>query len=164
IVPRYLSYLLVPLLVVLATGSAAVFERLSSRPAIVRTVTSFVVIGVLGARFVVLAPDVVRLPREAYKDVAAMIEREGPVAVLAYVRNTEGLAHYLQRPVRHLQQANEVAAAVCGSSEAVAFVMQPFALRPVNVPCLRRTGVRHHRFEQYARGDEMNVWFVPPGT
>jgi hypothetical protein len=39
--------------------------------------------------------------------------------------------------------------------------MQPFALQPVAVPCLTRTGVRHYRFEQYARGDEMNVWFIP---
>ena len=42
IVPRYLSYLLVPFLVVLATGITAIFERFPSRPAIVRTVASIV--------------------------------------------------------------------------------------------------------------------------
>ena len=132
--------------------------------AIVRTLASLVVIGVLAVRFVVLAPDVVRLPREAYKDVAATIEREGQVAVLAYVRNPEGLEHYLQRPVRHVRQTDDIVAAVCGSSVPVAYVMQPFALRSVDVRCLRRTGVHHRRFEQYARGDEMNVWFVPPAS
>ena len=162
IVPRYLSYLLVPLLVVLATGMAAIFERLSSRPAIVRTVASIVVLGLLAARFVVLAPEVTRHPREAYKDAAAVIERAGPVPVLAYVRNPDGLEYYLERPVRHLRQVDEVVASVCGSPEAVAYVMQPFALASVDVPCLTRAGVRHHRFEQYARGDEMDVWLVPP--
>jgi hypothetical protein len=164
IVPRYLSYLLVPLLVVLATGIAAIFERFPSRPAIVRTVASIVVLGLLAARFVVLAPDVARQPREAYKDTAAVIEREDPVTVFAYVRNPEGLEHYLGRPVRRLQQAAEVAATVCGSPESVAYVMQPFALAAVKVPCLSRPGVRRFRFEQYARGDEMSVWLVPPGT
>jgi hypothetical protein len=164
IIPRYLSYLLVPLLVVLATGIAAIFERFPARPAIVRTVASIVVLGLLAARFVVLAPDVVRQPREAYKDTAAVIEREDPVTVFAYVRNPEGLEHYLGRPVRHLQQAAEVAATVCGSPESVAYVMQPFALAAVKVPCLSRPGVRRFRFEQYARGDEMSVWLVPPGT
>jgi hypothetical protein len=164
IVPRYLSYLLVPLLVVLATGMAAIFERLASRrPAIVRTVASIVVLGLLAARFVVLAPEVVRQPREAYKDAAAVIERAGPVTVLAYVRNREGLEYYLERTVRHLGQVDEVVASVCGSPELVAYVMQPFALASVDVPCLARTGVRHFRFGQYARGDEMDVWLVPPG-
>jgi hypothetical protein len=162
IVPRYLSYLLVPFLVVLATGMAAIFERLASRPAIVRTVASIVVLGLLAARFVDLAPEVTREPREAYKDAAAVIKRAGPETVLAYVRNPDGLEYYLERPVRHLRQVDEVVASVCGSSEAVAYVMQPFALASVDLPCLTRAGVRHFRFEQYARGDEMNVWLVPP--
>lgn len=166
VVPRYLSYLLVPLFVLLSTGMAAIFVRIPGRPAVVRTVASFVVLGLLAARFVVTAPDVIRLPREAYKNAAAIIESEGPAAapVFAYVRNPEGLEHYLERPVHHLRQPDKVAATICGRREAVVYVMQPFALRPVAVPCLARTGVRHYRFEQYARGNEMNVWFVPAGS
>ena len=163
IVPRYLSYLLVPLFVLLATGMAAIFSRISTRPAIARTVASIVVLGLLAAGFVATAPDVFRLPREAYKDAAAIIERESPtVPVLAYVRNPEGLEYYLARSVRHLRQPDEVAAAVCASETTLAYVMQPFAIDPVDVPCLTRDGVRHFRFQQYARGDEMNVWLIPP--
>jgi hypothetical protein len=163
IVPRYLSYLLVPLFVLLATGMASIFERLASRPAVVRTVASIVVLGLLAVRFVVLAPEVVREPREAYKDAAAVIQREGPVTVLAYVRNPEGLEYYLKRPVRHLRAADDIVASVCRSPEVVAYVMQPFTLATVEVPCLNRAGVQHYRFEQYARGGEMNVWLVPRG-
>ncbi len=164
VVPRYLSYLLVPLFLLLATGMAAIFAHIPTRPAIVRTVASIVVLGLLGVRFVVTAPDVIRLPREAYKSVAAIVERESPASapVLAYVRNPEGLAYYLERPVRHLRQPDQVAATVCGGRDTVVYVMQPFALQPVDVPCLVRTGARHYRFEQYARGDEINVWLVPP--
>jgi hypothetical protein len=162
VVPRYLSYLLVPLLVLVATGMAAILERSNTRPALLRTVASLVVIGLLAVRFVITAPDVVRLPREAYKDVAAIIDREGPLTVFAYVRNREGLEYYLDRPVQQLQQADAVAASVCERHETVAYVMQPYALRPAAVPCLGRIGVRHYRFAQYARGDEMNLWLVPP--
>ncbi len=165
IVPRYLSYLLVPLFVLLATGMAEVFGRIRTRPAIVRTLASIVLLGLLAANFVVIAPDVTRLPREAYKDAAAIIERESPEApVFAYVRNPEGLDYYLGRPRPPPPQPGEVAAAVCGGREAIAYVMQPFALEPVDVPCLGRDQVRDYRFEQYARGDEMNVWLVPPGS
>ena len=53
-------------------------------------------------------------------------------------------------------------ASVCNRDVAVYYVFQPFALDTVDIPCLDRPGVEHHRFRQYARGDEMNVWFVPP--
>jgi hypothetical protein len=51
---------------------------------------------------------------------------------------------------------------VCGRRTTVAYVMQPFLLKPVAIPCLSRPGVRHYRFPQYARGEEMDVWLVPP--
>ena len=163
LVPRYLSYLLVPLFILLATGMGAILARTRIRPAIVRTLATLVVIGLLTANFVVTAPDVIRLPREAYKDVADVIERENPTApVLAYVRNPEGLRYYLGRDVRDLERPDDVASAVCDERRAVAYVTQPFALASVYVPCLTRDGVRHYRFEQYARGNEMNVWLVPP--
>jgi hypothetical protein len=56
-----------------------------------------------------------------------------------------------------------VAARVCEREDGVFYVFQPFALEDVVVPCLDRPGVEHQRFRQYARGGEMNVWFVPPG-
>jgi hypothetical protein len=163
VIPRYLSFLLVPLFVLLATGMAAIFARIPDRPAIVRTVASLVVVGLLAVRFAAIAPDVVRLPREAYKDAAAIIVKRGsPSApVLAYLRNPEGLEYYLGKPVRALE-SSEVVARVCGSREAVIYVIQPFGVKSVDVPCLARPGVEHYRVRQYTRGDEMNVWFVPP--
>ena len=82
--------------------------------------------------------------------------------MLAYIRNPTNLAFYLDRPVEALD-ADDVRARVCRRESAVFYVMQPFALEDVSVPCLGRSGVQHYRFRQYARGDEMNVWFVPPG-
>ena len=47
VIPRYFSFLLVPLFMLLATGAAHVLGRLPRRPALVRTVICIVVIGVL---------------------------------------------------------------------------------------------------------------------
>ena len=77
------------------------------------------------------------------------------------MRNPANVAFYLGRPVTTADAAG-VSTRVCTSAEPVFYVQQPFALKEVQVSCLDRPGVEHHRFRQYARGGEMNVWFVPP--
>jgi hypothetical protein len=163
VIPRYLSFLLVPLFVLLATGAASILGRTSTRPAAVRSILCLVAVFLLAVRFVSIAPDVVRLPREAHRDAADAIESAGPrtTPVLVYMRNPVDLAFYLDRPVRSLA-APEVSARVCGSAGPVFYVMQPFTLQDVRVPCLARPGTTERRFPQYTRGGEMDVWLVPP--
>jgi hypothetical protein len=163
VIPRYVSFLLVPLFMLVATGGASILARITSRGAPIRTVVCLAVIVVLAVRFAAIAPDVVELPREAHRDAARVIESQAPstTPVLAYMRNPTNLAFYLDRPVEALD-AVDVRARVCRQESAVVYAMQPFALEDVSVPCLSRPGVQHYRFRQYARGDEMNVWFVPP--
>ena len=163
VIPRYLSYLLVPLFVLLATGVTALLERGTRRSALVPVTMCVVVGAVLAFRFATLAPDVMRLPREANRDAADIVlaSESSPASVLAYMRNPQNLEHYLGRPVARLDRA-EVNARVCAREERVVYVTQPFGIPSVELDCLGRPGVEHHRFEQYARGDEMNVWLVPP--
>ncbi|HEX4745593.1 MAG TPA: hypothetical protein VFU99_01820, partial [Gaiellaceae bacterium] len=68
IIPRYLSYLLVPLFMLLATGAASILGRIPDRRSLPHAVACVVVLAVLAARFVSLSPDVVGLPREANRD------------------------------------------------------------------------------------------------
>ena len=162
VIPRYLSFLLVPLFILIATGAASILGRITRREAAVRTIVVLTVIAILAIRFAVIAPEVVGLPREAHRDAAEVIESRGTptTPVLAYMRHPRDLAFYLGRPVQGLE-SEDVAENVCGRSSAVFYVMQPFALEDVSVPCLDRPDVEHYRFRQYTRGDEMNVWFVP---
>jgi hypothetical protein len=162
VIPRYLSYLVVPLFVLLATGLSALLARRATRATVIVSAICVVVVVTLAVRFAALAPDVMRLPREANRDAAETIHaREPPpVVVLAYMRNPRNLDHYLGRPAVRLN-VQEVSTRVCESKEPVAYVTQPFGVPAVEVPCLGRSGAGHRRFEQYARG-EMNVWFVPP--
>jgi hypothetical protein len=162
VIPRYLSFLLAPLLVLLATGTADVLSRLRTRPAVVRTVVAFAAVGLVAANFVSTAPDVVRLPREANADAAAVGQETLPASrILVYARRPENISFYVGEPVTALAP-DEVVPRVCESREPVAFVQQPLVDPAVEVPCLSRAGVRHVRFEQYARGGETNVWLVPP--
>ena len=98
VIPRYVSFLLVPAFVLLASGASSIFGRIRARPAIVRTLVCLVVIGVLGVRFATIAPDVVRLPREANRDAAEVIEQNVPAStpVFAYVRLPENISFYLR--------------------------------------------------------------------
>ena len=163
VIPRYLSFLLVPLFVLLASGTSAILHRVTSRPALLRTLACAALVGIVAFTFLSVVFDVVRYPREAYRDAARAVERDTApgTPILAYVRNPEGLDFYLDRPVRTLEQS-EVDPAVCESEELVAFVTQPFGIPDVEISCLDRAGTRHVRARQYARGGEMNVWLVPP--
>jgi hypothetical protein len=163
VIPRYLSYLLVPLLMLLASGMAAIVDRVRRREAIARAVLCVAVLAALTANFVNVAPNLVRLPKEAMRDAADAVNTEGGSTTPVFTRLhlPAGFVFYLHRPVSPLRPAT-AAARVCGSRVEVAYVVQPFLLRQVVVPCLARPGVRHLRFRQYTRGGEIDVWLVPP--
>ena len=168
VLTRYVSFLLVPIFILLSSGAASILTRIPTRPQLLRSVACIVVIAVLAVRYVTIAPDVVGLPREANRDAAEIIESRSAAntPVLAYAILPQSLRFYLDRPVMGIgkDEWSTVAARVCGVDGPVVYFTQPFRLKPVNVPCLDRRGVEHYRFRQYARGEETNVWFVPPAT
>ncbi len=163
VAPRFLSFLLVPLFVLLATGASAVLAAIPRRRALGRAALCLVAIPALVVHFAQIAPDLVRLPREANRDAAELIETHTPgsTPVLAQVKDPQGLEFYLSRPLRLLRTA-DVIPRVCGARFPLVYVRQPQAITLVDVPCLRRGGVQHHRFAQYTRGGKIDVWFVPP--
>lgn len=161
--PRFVSFLLVPLFILLASGMARILGGVGSRRARVRVVVALTTLVLVAAVSASATARFVRLPREAHKNAAEVIrERASPTTpVFAYMLRPRDLAFYLRRPVRAPKPSN-VVSRVCESRRAVALVVQPWVLPPVDVPCLRRAGVRHYRFRQYRRGGEINIWFVPP--
>jgi hypothetical protein len=162
--PRFLSFLLVPLFVLLASGGADVLARIPTRGAIFRTAVCLVGIAALAVHFALLAPEVVGLPREANRDAAEVIRARSPRATPVYGSLDEpgSIEFYLRRPVRALPWT-EVVPRVCDSPTRIVFVRQIWAITLVKVPCLDRNGVDHYRFRQYARSGRIDVWFVPPG-
>jgi hypothetical protein len=163
VAPRYLSFLLVPLLMLLASGGAAILRDISRRRATVRVVICLLGIAALALHFAFLAPDVMRLPREANRDAAELIDAKTPADTPVYgrIKDPAGLDFYLDRAVR-IVPAAEVASRVCHSDRAVVYVLQPWATATPDVPCLARHGVDYYRLRQYARGGEIDIWLVPP--
>ena len=161
LVPRFVSYLLVPLFMLLATGIARLSRPLSIRSAPAKLI-ALTLVAVTVVQFGSVIGDVTRLPREANKDAARLVEREAPPGsvVLAYLHNPVNLEVYTSRHVVVLD-AGSAATAVCTARRPVVYVTQPNFVEPVTIPCLRRPGTRHVRLEQYASGGYTDVWFVP---
>jgi hypothetical protein len=129
----------------------------------VRTVVAFVVLVLVTGVFVVRGTDVVRLPREDPKNVAAVIASSDYARAPVYARQVHPriTEFYLGRDVLTAKAAGWLRVA-CEQSEPVAVVNQPWVLPAAELPCESRPGVRRYRFEQYARGNETVVWLVPP--
>ena len=161
VAPRFVSYLLAPLFMLLATGTAHVLGTAKRRPGM-RALCALLTIGVAASAFAGAASQLLRFPGEAWKDAAAFIEasESSDAPVVAYASRPQGLRYYLSGPVRQLE-ASEVVATACGNEQAVVFVMQPFEVQPVDIRCLRRDEVQYFRFRQHSYGGEVGVWLVP---
>jgi hypothetical protein len=163
-VPRFLSYLLVPLFMLMASGIASLVTRLGSdRPPVARIVVAFVTLGLVAAGFVATGTDVVRLPREDPKGaVGAITSSEYASApVYAHQLRPQTTEFYLGRPVIAAKTAGRLRVA-CAATEPVVVVAQPWTQPAPQLPCGDRPGIRRYRFEQYTRGGEIVVWLVPP--
>jgi hypothetical protein len=163
--PRFVSYLLVPLFILAASGAAHVLGR---RPKGLGVLQVAVVVGVLALaafQFVPAAVSVTTLPREAHRDAVALIrttvDRSTPVYTNTF--RPADLEFYLGRPVRPVSTPDEVRD-LCRRDETVVLVEQPYGVALLDLPCAGRAGVRRYRFEQYAEGEEITVWLVPPRT
>ena len=162
VVPRFLSFLLVPLFMLAASGAADVLTRPPRRLRI-RGVLTVVGLAALALRFFTPTLDVMSLPREANKDAAMLIRSEAAAdaEIYPHMVHPRTLAFYLERPLERRPTQRDVPS-MCARPVPVVLVVQPWVLRPLEVPCLGRPGVEQHRFEQYTRGGEIAVWFVPP--
>ena len=160
--PRFFSFLLVPLLILAATGAAAALGRLPRRPTIpaAAALVLLLVVAVAAVPFIVAIP---REPREALSAVAEAIdELPSPATpVFAYVYHPGDLEFHLGRRVAETRTSAEILDA-CSRPETTVLVVQIWLLEAISMPCLDRDGLRHTRFDQYARGDAIDMWVIPP--
>ena len=163
VVPRFFSFLLVPLFMLLATGAAAVGARLRTRPAPVRTAMVVAIVGLLALQLVPLVSDLSRMPRDATEEAGTTIRQLVPAStpVVAHVPYPDDISYFLGRPVERAWTAAE-AKAVCDRDRTAVYVDQPYLVPAARVPCVRRPGTRHYGFRQYARGGRLDVWVIPP--
>ena len=163
VAPRFFSFLLVPLLILLASGIAEILARFATtRRPVFRTLVALTTLGLVALISAPYMEKVTRLPRESTRDAAATIRALAPPSapVFAYVPYPRDLEFYLGRRVESPRTPDE-ARRVCDAPREAVLVTQPWIFPPATIPCTQRRGVRHYRFEQYARGEHIDVWFVP---
>jgi hypothetical protein len=164
VVPRFFSFLLVPLLMLLASGIAAILARsVASRRPEARTVLAAIT---LCAVALIAAPDIVkitRLPRVAASEAAAAIRASTPPStpVFVYMPYPRDFQFHLARGMQTARTPEQLRR-VCGALREVVFVRQQWPLPSIAARCTRRAGTRHVRIEQYARGGQIELWFIPP--
>ena len=163
IVPRFLSFLLVPLFMLAASGAAAIVGGRGARPPLLRFLLVVAALTALAFSFGHSIVEISRSPREATKDAAELIRAVAPPGTRVYPNMVapRTLAFYLRERLEPRPAQSDVTV-MCTSRTPVVLVSQPFRLEPLRVPCLRRPGVRLFRVEQYARGGAINVWLIPP--
>ena len=138
VAPRFVSFLLVQLFMLTASGGAAILRGMPKRRAPVRTVVLLLALVALAGHFVVLAPDVLRLPREANREAAGFVADRAPhnSRVYALLKDPQGFDFYLERPFEVLTSERSPRSA--RANRPVAYVMQPWAVdrrrRPVSEP------------------------------
>jgi hypothetical protein len=160
--PRFFSYLLVPLLVLVATGAAGSVTRLETTRARGQAMAGATLLLVV---VFASAPSIARIPtqpRESMRQVAEALDeaRAESSPVIAYVFHPGDLEFHLGRVVTPARTADDLASA-CSRPEQVVIVTQAWMLEPLAPPCSERRGTRHTRLEQYARGGRIDVWIVP---
>lgn len=162
VVPRFLSFLAVPLLILVATGCAFILERMFSRPAFLRTAVVLAVLVVVVATSAPLLASVPLSRRDSLREAAAVIREHAPESapVYAYMPYSTDLAFHLGRPVNQMTRSSDPAV-VC-TSDTTVLVAQPWFWPQAIAPsCAARRGARHYRLMQYARGERVDVWIIP---
>ena len=105
---------------------------------------------------------ITRLPRESIQDVGVTIRTVAPLSapVFAYVPYPRDLEFYLGRPWRHPERLSSSAWSVRSNAKWSSSASRGCCRRDRSLHAAR--GTRNFRFEQYARGEEVNVWLIPP--
>ena len=168
VVPRFFSFLLVPLFMLVASGSATVLGRvLDASAAPLRTTA----VGLAGrSAYLPLPPP--------HCCSTCRFSREMPDATLP-TRSVSWSRPRLQcsltsriRTIFEFHLGRAVTASwspaearkVCASETLAVYVDQPYLVPPASVSCTKRAGTRHYRFEQYARGRRIDLWVIPPAA
>jgi hypothetical protein len=161
-VPRFITFLLVPMLMLLASGIAAILSNPKRMP--LRATLALVGLAVVLGAAVSEGLGVMRYPREAHRDAVRLVEDEpGSIPLYAFMPQPRDLGFYASQRIRALRSTSS-AGSLCARREPIALVIQPWRVAAFDPPCLDRPGVRHETFEQYARGGRIDVWFIPPAS
>jgi hypothetical protein len=163
-VPRFVSYLLLPAALLLASGLVAAGRRAASRlPASVHGLARILLLaatlGIVadGAR---LALDWSRTPLETYREALALARRTGLGDVVVNSRFSAGFEWYRGGLRLFFPDPDTLSALLCRRDLRFVFVDYPLYGRPYDATCLEQRGLEPTVLRQRAGGQlgRMSVW------
>lgn len=143
VVPRFTSYLLVPLAVLIGYGVVGALRLVAnSRARLVVSGALGIVAVVTVAQFSSLANRETRLPVENYAAMADIVADAPSLPVFAAInpQSQVGLDYYLSRP--YTQEFPAALERRFCARERLIFIDYPFFSLPIDLSCLEREGVR----------------------
>jgi hypothetical protein len=166
--PRFGSFLVFHMFVLAAAAVVGLIQWIPNRRG--RTLVAASAgagVGVVVAHGVVAANRLHELPRENFKEAAAVVHRHGAVRVLTDSTRPTGLTYYLgDRNVIVLPPA-QLEQAFCTSHPPLTYIEHPFRgtldPKPPRLDCLRRRGATRVRVPQRDRGGHLDVWVLTDG-
>lgn len=158
-VDRHVSYLSVPLFVLLALGINELVGLTRKRGRTGLMVGLAIVAAWTLVSFYPVALNVTQVPKEATKEVAEFTTERGYDEIITNSARPEGLRYYLQAPLEVLSP-DELEARFCSQESGFAYIDHPFKAPTVDTSCLQDREAERIRFEQRGRGDWIDAWFV----
>jgi hypothetical protein len=161
--PRFGSFLLFHVLVLLALGAFEVWHLARQRGALRVLVAAAAAVSVLvGFRHVGLYTRA--QPVENFQQVGQVVRGTGINRVVTNSTRPEGLWFYVGRPrVETVPSASQLTALLCSTARPVVFVdHHRFSSAEPDLTCLRRRGAARVHVDQQERGS-VDIWVCPPG-
>ena len=165
-VPRFVSYLLLPAALLLATGLVALARSAArSLPAFLQGIAGALVLAAVlglvadGAR---LATEWSRMPLETYREALDLARRTGLGNVVVNSRFSAGFEWYRGGLRLYFPDPSSLAALLCRRDQRFVFVDYPLYGQPFDATCLEQRGLEPTVLRQRAGGSlgQMSVWTV----
>jgi hypothetical protein len=173
-VPRFTSFLLLPLLALIATALATPIERLGerSRARVVAGLAAAVIaaVAVLGSvRIIQISDARAELPIENFKQVAKVVDGAGMSRVVTNSKRPEGLQYYVGGDRVEVLERAALRRTLCRDGPPFAFIDHPLGFEvgaeapsTSGTVCVEKRGATLIEVPQRGdRGDTVNVWLVP---
>jgi hypothetical protein len=158
---RHVSYLSIPIFVLAAIGVHALAKRFTGLESSVTLALAGILTVALTVSLFPVADYVSRVPHEATKEAAELVNESGIETILTNSVRPQGLSFYLNGRLQQLS-ADELERIFCdGNPDSdYVFIDHPFNTESVDTDCLTTQGADFTRFNQRGRGRRIDVWTV----
>lgn len=156
---RHLSYLSIPLFVLMSLGVGRLVELFShSFRQAARCLLGGVAIWI-AISFYPVVTQVASIPHEATKQAAETIDQRGVETILTNSVRPAGFDYYLDSNLTQMG-SSELEEYFCSDETGYAYIDHPFKSEKVDTRCLEAKDAEMIRLNQRGRGDHIDVWLV----